>query len=224
MGVRALGYSGLAPPQQLFFDFIPAPEQQRLISMWTTRVDEDARRSHKTTETRRRKLALKVVDGGTLPFSSPSFLALLEAPIGVYSPSDLDVQPDTEGEEAPRLEVIGPDLEAPYEWTDADIAKVHEGLLVYSLSLLKSRGNAEEKQQILRWIWAPAIYCWVQRTVDGVNHSVPIYRRQLPFTFEMCCAFSVLHPEELRSGLAYVLRKFAGDRIPLSELGIDLDS
>jgi hypothetical protein len=93
-------------------------------------------------------------------------------------------------------------------WTDDAVRRLHVAVLHHALGVLKSkaRGNAAEKCEVLRWIWAPAVFCWVTRIRDGVATRVPIYRRQLPFTFETCCAFDGQHPEVLRDLLEDILR------------------
>jgi len=93
-------------------------------------------------------------------------------------------------------------------WTDDAVRRLHVAVLHHALGVLKSkaRGNAAEKCEVLRWIWAPAVFCWVIRIRDGVATRVPIYRRQLPFMFETCCAFDGQHPEVLRDLLQDILR------------------
>jgi hypothetical protein len=94
----------------------------------------------------------------------------------------------------------------PIPWTDHAVGRLHVAVLRHALAVLRSRGNASEKREILRWIWAPAVFCWVTRTRAGVATLIPIYRRQLPFMFETCCAFDGQQPEVLRELLEHVLR------------------
>ncbi len=225
MSARAQVVSGLAP-QQLFFEFIPDSERERLKSLWQTTFDKRDLQAAKQAESKRQKLCLKVVGGKALPFLSESFRAVLETPIGIHTESDLDVQPASDAaEEALPIQVVGPEDCEQGELSDADIALWHEKVLEYSLKLLRSKGNAEEKQEILRWIWAPSIYCWVQRFVAGHPKFIPIHARNVPFTFEACCALTGYRAEELRGGIAYVLRKLAQEAgLAVATLGIDIDS
>lgn len=224
MSARAHGLSGLAP-QQLFFPFVPVEQRAQLTELYHAHFDKAHRNQVERDEKQRRKLSLKVIGGETLPFSSPQFRALLDRPIGLHVASDLDVQPALELDEGAGPRVIGQDVDEPQGWSDAAIGQLHEGLLHYSLSMLKTKGNAEEKYEILRWIWAPTVFCWVSRRHAGDKRMIPIHRRDLPFTFERCCAVVGVRPDELRTGLAYVLRKFAGSAgVPFAELGIDIDS
>jgi hypothetical protein len=93
-------------------------------------------------------------------------------------------------------------------WTDEAVRRLHVAVLHHALGVLKSkaRGSTAEKCEVLRWIWAPAVFCWVTRIHGGVATRVPIYRRQLPFMFETCCAFDGQRPEVLRALLEEVLQ------------------
>ncbi len=107
--------------------------------------------------------------------------------------------------------------DARFVWTDDIVRRLHVAVLHHALGVLKSkaRGSSAEKCEVLRWIWAPAVFCWVTRVRGGVAMRVPIYRRQLPFTFETCCAFDGQRPEVLRDLLEDVLRPL------LEELALD---
>jgi hypothetical protein len=98
--------------------------------------------------------------------------------------------------------------EGRFHWTDDAVRRLHVAVLHHALAVLKSkaRGNTAEKCEVLRWIWAPAVFCWVTRVRGGVVTRIPIYRRQLPFMFETCCAFDGQRPEVLRDLLEEVLR------------------
>lgn len=91
-------------------------------------------------------------------------------------------------------------------WTDEAVRRLHVAVLHHALRVLKSKGNTAEKCEILRWIWAPSVFCWVTRVRENAVTRVPIYRRQLPFMFETCCAFDGQRPEVLRDVLEEVLR------------------
>ncbi len=216
MSARTLGGSGSSPPQ-LFLPFVTVEDRAQLQQQWRSSTDRLDQQAFKRAASVRKKLSLKVVDGRTLPIDWTRHRSLLELPLGSHIASDLDIQPADEPDDKHELQVIGPDtIELPerYDWSEKEIRILHEGLLEYSLNLLKSKGNAEEKYDILRWIWAPDVYCWVSRSTAGASRFVPIYRRQLPFTFAACCALTGYDAERLRSGLAYVLRPV------LKQLGI----
>lgn len=91
-------------------------------------------------------------------------------------------------------------------WTDEAVRRLHVAVLHHALRVLKSKGNTAEKREVLRWIWAPSVFCWVTRFRGDAVTRVPIYRRQLPFMFETCCAFDGQRPEVLRDVLEEVLR------------------
>ncbi len=90
--------------------------------------------------------------------------------------------------------------------TDEAVRRLHVAVLHHALRVLKSKGNTAEKCEVLRWIWAPSVFCWVTRVRENAVIRVPIYRRQLPFMFETCCAFDGQRPEVLRDVLEEVLR------------------
>ena len=216
MSARTQASDG-SPPDQLFLSFVTKKTRHELAEHWRHRIERKDASAVKRAETARKKISLKVIDGKTLPIDWKLYRHVLELPLSGYRESDLDVQPETEVEDSLALTVIGSEehAEPGFAWTDNDIEVVHEKVLMYSLNLLKSRGNAEEKFEILHWIWAHPIYSWKVLTIAGVNHFRPIYRRQLPFSFELCCAFGGLDAERMREHLEHILRP------ALKKLGID---
>jgi hypothetical protein len=154
------------------------------------------------------RVELKVIDSRTLETDWRRHKDFLDLPLFRHEASDLDVQPaegKDDDETLPDV-ISGDELEGPIKWTDEDVEKLHRAVLHQSLVVLNSKGNAEEKYESLRWIWAPDVFCWVTKSIDGVHRRIPIYRRQLPFMFETCCAFDGQRPDVLRDGLAYILR------------------
>ncbi len=97
-------------------------------------------------------------------------------------------------------------IDEPSHCTDEAVRRLHVAVLHHALRVLKSKGNTAEKCEVLRWIWAPSVFCWVTRVRENAVTRVPIYRRQLPFMFETCCAFDGQRPEVLRDVLEEVLR------------------
>jgi hypothetical protein len=206
-----------ASPDQLFFSFVPKATRQELAERWRHRIERSDASAVRRAETARKQISLKVIDGRTLPIDWTRYRHLLDLPLSGYCESDLDVQPATDSDERSTPAIVGPDenVEPKCEWTDHDIEVVHAETLVYSLNLLKSKGNAEEKFEILHWIWAPPIYAWKSQNIAGVRSYRPIYSRNLPFSFELCCMFGGWDPERLRDGLEDILRPV------LKKLGID---
>lgn len=209
MSARTQGVSGFAPAQ-LTFSFIPPEDRQKTTDLWTTHFSRAEVRARRSIEAGRKKILLKVIDSKTLAVDWEKHRSLLELPLWRHEATDLDVQPAVDD----AVEPSGPDVvsgtssgeDGQVVVTDEVVAIYHEKVLEYSLKVLNSKGNAEEKFEILQWIWAPDIYCWVTRHDAGVIKKTPIYRRQLPFTFQMCCACSGLDAERMREGLAHVLR------------------
>lgn len=205
MSLRTPGVSGFAPAQ-LAFSFVPEEDRQKMTAIWETHFSRTHDLRQRQIEAGRKRVALKVIDSKTLDIDWEKHRDLLERPLIAHEASELDVQAAEEEVEVASEITSSEDVDVPPELTEQAVYAYHEKVLSYSLGLLKTRGNAEEKYEILRWIWAPDISCWVTRNVDGVINRRPIYQRQLPFTFAMCCACSGLDAERLREGLAHVLR------------------
>jgi hypothetical protein len=133
-----------------------------------------------------------------------------EPPVeGATRPTGTDAHHAPSGHDAVRTAGDGRVL-----WTDEAVRRLHVAVLHHALGVLKSkaRGSTAEKYEVLRWIWAPAVFCWVIRVHGGVATRVPIYRRQLPFMFETCCAFDGQRPEVLRDLLEELLRPILKER------------
>lgn len=212
-----------APPDQLYFSFVTDETRTELAEAWRSRISRQDASAVKRAEAARKRISLKVIVGKTLPIDWTKHRSVLEMPLGRYRASELDVQPAAEDDEASGLSVIASEnaseehVDDVREWSDAAIAQLHEGVLHHSLRLLEARGNAEEKFEILQWIWAHPVHSWKVYTVAGVNQYRPVYRRQLPFSFELCCAFVGMDPDRIRDGLEYILRPV------LKTLGINTD-
>lgn len=204
MGARAHPISGFSP-LQTHFSFLPKSAVAKMTVLWQDHYDRVESRAAKRLETARKRVELKVIGYQTWEADWKQNKDLLDLPLFRHAPSDLDVQP-AEGEDDENDVITGATSENPVIWTDEDVEKLHTAVLHSSLGVLKSKGNAEEKYEILRWIWAPAVFCWVTKSAEGVHRRIPIYRRQLPFTFETCCAFDGQRPDVLRDGLASILR------------------
>lgn len=180
-----------------------------MTDLWETHFSRAEVRAQRQLEADRKRITLKVIDSQTLDVDWQKCKPILDLPLWSHKASDLDVQPaEDDPTECAFPAVISSNdpEEGASELTFEQIGVYHEKVLEYSLNVLKSRGNAGEKYEILQWIWAHDIYCWVAREVAGVIKQVPIYRKQLPFTFQMCCACEGLDYERMRDGLAHIFR------------------
>ncbi len=80
-----------------------------------------------------------------------------------------------------------PDLPVRYEWTDMDVARLREGILIESLrSLGDGRQGEENRQETMSWIMSDDI---------------------APFSFVVCCRSEGLIPERVRGGVNAMLLK-----------------
>ncbi|MDU7587350.1 MAG: hypothetical protein E7K47_08115 [Acidovorax sp.] len=74
-----------------------------------------------------------------------------------------------------------------YEWTEGDIAKLREGILMDALrSLGDGRQGKGSKQETIEWMMSDDI---------------------APFSFVVCCHSEGLIPERVREGVNAMLRK-----------------
>lgn len=206
MSGRAHPISGYSP-QQTHFPFIPVETVIQMTALHQEHFEKQDEREAKRLASERKRLELKVINGELLEIDWRRYRHILDLPLFAHEPSDLDVQP-AEGEDDEPEDDVTP---AAHQTTSAgfneeEVEKLHCAVLDYSLKVLRSQGNAEEKYEVLRWIFAPPIFCWVTKSIDGIHQRIPIYRRQLPFMFETCCAISGLRADDLRAGFAWHLR------------------
>lgn len=217
--VRLCGQAkgGYHPMQASLIDFEPEVQKQ-LDSVWQQQAQRCAESSLKKQEKARQKAAVRIRAAIQSGYLWPGVEKLLEMPLGVYMPTDLDIQPDESEAHWSARETRGmsqSDIKAAMTWTDENIVDLHYGLLMYSLGVLNSKGNVDEKKQALSWIWSDDIFDVVARTVKGVTRYVPIRADQIPFTFQTCCRLNGYHYEEIRDGAAWAMKDF------LRKLGFD---
>lgn len=86
------------------------------------------------------------------------------------------------------------------EWTTEGILKLHSVLIEESLRALGARGNGEQKQEVLEWIFEPDMVGTVMRN----GREVRVYTWQVPWTFTFCCKLEGMDPEAIR---AQILRR-----------------
>lgn len=214
MNARKRGISGYTPAQQ-FFSFVDEDAQRDLTTTWEISMLRSEHLAAQRVKKGRKRIERKVYEARTLDIDWQKYRQVLDSPLLAHEASDLDVQPDTDEDEAHVLTVIGPEVvQAETDQTEASfldddsinayrtVAAYHEAVLTYSLNVLKTRGNAKEKYEILQWIWSGDIYCWVTKEVAGVHKQIPILRRHIPFTFQMCCAMVPCSSDDLREKLA----------------------
>lgn len=206
MSTRTHGNNGYHPNQTSLISIDPA-SQQTMAALWQYGVDQAQQRLAKREIKNRKRIEHIVVRAHEQGFhwtTDDKLLALLEAPLGRYLESDLDVQP---APEPVAVEDLAEEVqEEKIEWSDDAIAQLHEGVLFYSLGILNSKGNAEEKRKTLDWIWSEDVVGFVPKTVLGVLIQQPVRADQIPFTFQTCCRLSGVNYDELREGLRWDLR------------------
>ena len=98
-------------------------------------------------------------------------------------------------------------------WSDAAIEQLHEGLVMYSLRLLKVAGNGKEKKEILRWIFLPESMTVEVEDAAGNKVWKAIPPASTPFSFDLGCRICGYNPEKLREELSTVLKKLGLDAL-----------
>lgn len=194
---------GAPPPIQAYFDFFSATE----LALAQAQRDRKA----KAADSRRaRPYTPRTISSDVSVHQVP--LDLLDAPIlrigdGRLSLSLQELQEDMGDVYVDSHTVTETDLTRD-EWTDAAVAQLHEGLLHHSLAILSGRGNALEKAETLKWLFAPDIYAWnVIKHPSGTEFRRPVWAIEIPFTYQRCCALIGLNPQRLTEGLRHILQK-----------------
>lgn len=99
------------------------------------------------------------------------------------------------------------------DWSDAAIEQLHEGLVMYSLRLLKATGNGKEKKEILRWIFLPESMTVEVEDAAGNKVWKAIPPASTPFSFELGCRICGYNPDKLREELSTVLKRLGLDAL-----------
>lgn len=82
-------------------------------------------------------------------------------------------------------------------WTNDEIIRMHGVLIEESLKALAARGNAQQKEEILQWLFEPDIFADRHETGGKV-----ILSREIPWTFAFCCRLSGYDPDTIRDGVS----------------------
>lgn len=199
-------------PRQTFLFPVDQEIREKGESVWTTW----SARAAKAQETKRqnrfksfRAVVVQMKDQGLHWQNEERLDQLLEQPLGYYIPSELDVQPapEPETDELPETSTKEVGDMDPCSWSDEAIIALAEGIILYSLKLLHSKGNAAEKKKILEWIWTDTVDHHEFKVFN--NEFVPerIAPERVLFTFRACCKLSGYRYDELRAGLAWELRE-----------------
>jgi hypothetical protein len=192
---------GFNPAQPYLFP-VDATVHQTMMDMYS----EEAQRAETALAKLRSKgleragIAIKQANTQGVHWENEDrILAILENPLGRYQKSDLDVQPSNDVDLSESSEQA--------QWSEDAMKQLHEAVLIYSLTLLNSKGNAQEKRETLEWFWDDEAYKYLYRTIDGKQKLFRYRNDQFPFTFRTCCRLCELHFEDLRAGLAWEMRE-----------------
>jgi len=73
------------------------------------------------------------------------------------------------------------------DWSSALLWNMHRGLFSESMEALKEEGNAEEKMDILEWIFSPNYVEKVGKSNLGRPCLIRRHTSDIPFSFVNCC-------------------------------------
>ncbi len=192
---------GFSPNQTFLFPPEPALHQT-MIDQYEVKTQRATCALEKRRSEGLERASLVIKQANTQGFhweNEDRILAILENPLGRYQESELDVQPASD--------VDQPEASEQEQWSEDAMKQLHEAVLIYSLTLLNSRGNAQEKREALEWFWDDEAYKYITRTIDGKQKLFRYRNDQFPFTFRTCCRLCGFHFEDLRAGLAWEMRE-----------------
>lgn len=85
------------------------------------------------------------------------------------------------------------------DWSSASLWELHRGLFEESLEALKAGDNAEEKMDVLEWIFSPSYIEKAVKTNQGRPCLIRRHASDIPFSFVNCCrAVGISDPDTFR--------------------------
>jgi hypothetical protein len=88
------------------------------------------------------------------------------------------------------------------DWSPEEALALHGLVLERNLKVLSCRSKAEEKQDVLRWIFRPDVtYISVQ------GRRLTQHQDDVPFSFRRCCRLAGYDADELRDALRTLLER-----------------
>jgi hypothetical protein len=88
------------------------------------------------------------------------------------------------------------------DWSTEEELALHGVVLERNLKVLSRRSNAEEKRDVLRWIFKPDV---MHVTVRG--RRLAQHQDDVPFSFRRCCRLAGYDADELRDALRALLER-----------------
>lgn len=213
---------GPAPESQLVQPFLPMFAQHE-IDAWVAHE----LKLQKSREKSREKRQVKAVwlRSNSVKTQAIDNLSddLLNLPLGGVADPELSDLGDPYVEQTCEEPTVSCDADEKFEWNSAAIEQLHEAVVMYSLRLLKAKGNAKEKREVISWIFDPPAMALSMRLDDGRKVWRVFKPSEAPFSFDVCCRAAGYNPERLREGLVPVLKSLGLD-ILFKEIGSDRNS
>ena len=218
------GMSSAVPEIQQALPFVTTDERVEMATAFAASEKKAQQSVFKDLAKAVRRLQTKIKENQLLSYDEVVIQRLLEHPLIASLPTELDeiaehktrkklhktrVRPQKPSTH--RSTVCATPEEQAIVWTDEEVYMLTEGILFYTLEILKSKGNVEEKIEALDWIWASDIDSYRRVRVNNQVVLEPVLSKFIPFTFAFCCVINGLNAdtmrEALRQPLAPVLRK-----------------
>lgn len=200
-----------SPENQFSLLHVTPRERNRMVRAYEEKVNSSAAYQAGAAKKTVQAISDRIKRNRTLPYDWQAYDldTLLDHPLLKHTPSDLDVQPEPFADKAPaqrnvvRAEkAVDPLASEPkIVWTDDEVRMLTEGILNYSLGILKTRGNASEKAEALEWIWANDIHSYRPVLIGNQIVRKPVLSKFIPFTFAFCCVVNGMDPDVLRDML-----------------------
>jgi hypothetical protein len=88
------------------------------------------------------------------------------------------------------------------DWSLGEELALHGVVLERNLKVLSCRSNADEKRDVLRWIFRPDVTRFI---VQG--RRLTQHQDDVPFSFRRCCRLAGYDADELRDALRMLLKR-----------------
>lgn len=95
-----------------------------------------------------------------------------------------------------------PDVHRQMDWSNQALLEAHQWVLSESLEVFRYEDNAEEKLDVLEWVFSPCYIEKLGKSSDGRSCVIRRHASNIPFSFENCCrAVGMTDPDSFREEL-----------------------
>jgi len=95
-----------------------------------------------------------------------------------------------------------PDVPRQMDWSNQALLEAHQWVLSESMEVFRYEDNAEEKLDVLEWVFSPCYIEKLGKSPDGRSCVIRRHASNIPFSFENCCrAVGMTDPDSFREEL-----------------------